>query len=253
MTVETARRKQLARRLLSLLDLTSLNDTDDPAAVRLLCERASTPAGKVAAVCIWPRFVPIAALALRGSGIPVAAVANFPAGGVDAATAARETADAVAAGAREIDVVFPWSVFRAGDAASPLALVRACRNICGAGVVLKVILETGQLGSDELIRHAAHIAIEGGADFLKTSTGKTQPGATPGAAAAMLDVIGAEGRRGRAVGFKASGGVRTIAEAEIYLGLFESRFGVGSATSTNFRIGASALLTEVLAALGPLA
>jgi deoxyribose-phosphate aldolase len=237
---------RLAQRLLGLIDLTSLNPTDTTETVRMLAASAATPAGRVAALCIWARFIPVARDSLASTGIPIAVVANFPAGAADVDAARAETAAAVADGADEVDVVFPYHAVLSGDDATGVALVRACRTACGPKTILKVILETGQLGSAERIRHASELAIEGGAHFLKTSTGKTQPGATLQAAEAMLDVI-ASARV--SVGFKASGGVSTMADAQAYLELYEKRFGAGSATPATFRIGASSLIKPVLAAL----
>jgi deoxyribose-phosphate aldolase len=239
----------LARRLLGLVDLTSLNSTDDAASVRSLAALASTAAGRVAALCIWARFIPIAADCLRGTGVPIAVVANFPAGAPDVAAAAAETGAAVADGADEVDVVFPYRALLAGDDSTGLELVRACRAACGSHTRLKVILETGQLPTREWITRAAELAIEGGAHFLKTSTGKTTPGTTLPAAAILLDAIEAARARGITVGLKVSGGVRTIEEARAYLELYEQRFGSNSATPANFRIGASSLITPLLAAL----
>jgi deoxyribose-phosphate aldolase len=239
----------LARRLLGLMDLTSLNANDTEASVTALTALASTPAGRVAAVCIWPRFISVARRALEGSGVPIAAVANFPAGASDVTAAAAETAAAIAAGANEVDVVFPYRAMLAGDEAKGLALVRACRAACGEHGLLKVILETGQLGSQERIRQASELAVEGGAHFLKTSTGKTQPAATLSAAAVLLDVIAAAKRRGINVGLKPSGGLGRMPDAAAYLDLYEERFGPGSASSASLRIGASSLITPVLAAL----
>jgi deoxyribose-phosphate aldolase len=240
--------RRVAQRLLPLLDLTSLNDGDDEAAIRKLCTQAQTPAGNVAAVCIWPRFIATAKHALENKAIPVAVVTNFPSGTADPEAAAAETAAAVAAGADEIDVVYPYRALLAGDRKLGVALVRACRQACGRTALLKVILETGQLGG--LVRSAAEAAIEGGADFLKTSTGKTQPGASLDAAATMLAVI-AEARRNRLwIGFKASGGIRTLSDAQPYLALYDRVLGEGAASAANFRIGASSLLKDVLLALG---
>jgi deoxyribose-phosphate aldolase len=239
----------LARRLLGLIDLTSLNPTDSEASVTALTAQASTPAGRVAAVCVWPRFIEVARRALEGTGVPIAAVANFPSGANDVTAAAAETAAAIAAGADEVDIVFPYRAMLEGDDASGLALVRACRAACGEGRLLKVILETGQLGPAERIRHASELAIEGGAQFLKTSTGKTQPAATLPAAAVMLEAIAAAKQRGIRVGLKPSGGLSRMADAAAYLDLYEERFGPGSATPASFRIGASSLITPVLAAL----
>jgi deoxyribose-phosphate aldolase len=242
-------RASLARRLLPLVDLTSLNESDDAPTIVKLSTLAHTPAGRVAALCTWGRLVAVARTALRGSDIAVAAVANFPAGAADIGAAAAETAAAIAAGANEVDVVFPYREFLAGRPEVGLQLVRACRAACGERALLKVILETGQLAAPERIRQAAEIAIEGGAQFLKTSTGKTDPGATLDAAAALLAVIDDAGSHGMRIGFKASGGVRSIEQAQSYLRMYEDRFGADSARPENFRIGASALIHELLAQL----
>jgi len=235
---------------MSLTDLTSLNDSDDATSVRALAILARTAPVRPATVCIWARWIPVALEALQGTGIPVCAVANFPSGAANLSAASAETAAAVAAGAREVDVVFPYQAMLAGDVQVGLHLVRACREACGERALLKVILETGQLVKAENIREAAEIAIDGGAQFLKTSTGKTQPAATPEAAEVLLDVIAAAARRGRTIGFKASGGIRTIEDALVYLTLYEQRFGAGSASASNFRIGASGLFKELVAAAG---
>jgi deoxyribose-phosphate aldolase len=239
-----------AQRLMSLTDLTSLNETDDAASVRALSALARSAPARPAAVCIWARWIPVALDALQGTGTPVCAVANFPNGAADPETAAAETAAAVAAGAVEVDVVFPYRAMLAGDLQGGLRLVRACRESCGERALLKVILETGQLPTTESIRQAAEIAIDGGAHFLKTSTGKTQPAATPEAAGVLLDVIADAARCGRSIGFKASGGIRTIEDASLYLTLYEQKFGAGSASASNFRIGASTLFKELVAAVG---
>jgi deoxyribose-phosphate aldolase len=243
-----ASRAILAQRLISLTDVTSLNESDDAAVVHALSLLARRAPVKPAAVCIWARWIPVAMDALRGTDIRVCAVANFPGGAAATDGAVAETAAAVAAGAAEVDVVFPYRALLAGDARAGLGLVRGCREACAERALLKVILETGQLASTDNIRLAAEIAIDGGAHFLKTSTGKTQPGATSGAAAVLFDVIAAAGRRGRSIGFKASGGIRTIDDATLYLTLYEQRFGSGSASPGNFRIGASALFKELLTA-----
>jgi deoxyribose-phosphate aldolase len=247
---DTANDAALARRLLGMLDLTTLNDGDDAAVIQALAANAATPLGRVAALCTWARLISDALAALAGTGVPVAAVANFPAGEADVAAAVAQCARAVAAGAAEVDLVFPWRAFLAGDVETPLVLVRACRDACGTEARLKIILETGQLGTPVRIREAADLAIAGGAQFLKTSTGKTQPGATLAAAQIMLDAIADARLGGVQVGFKASGGIRTMAEAVSYMGAYEQRFGVGSAQPTVFRIGASHLVHELLAVAG---
>jgi deoxyribose-phosphate aldolase len=238
-----------ARRLLSLTDLTSLNESDDERSIRKVLKLASTDAGKVAAVCIRARFIPVARTVSKELGIPLAIVANFPAGAADAQAAAAETAAAVEAGANEVDVVFPYRALLAGDEKAGLNLVTACRAACGDRALLKVILETGQLMNDRNIRAAAQIACDGGAHFLKTSTGKTQPGATLQAAAVMLDVIALYHKRGHRVGLKISGGVRTIEQARQYLDLYEDQLGIGTASAASFRIGASSLVNDILTVL----
>jgi deoxyribose-phosphate aldolase len=247
----TTRMQFTARRVVSLTDLTSLNDADDERAIQKLLKLASTDAGKVAAVCTWSRFAPLVKSGLKGTGIATAVVANFPAGAADAKAAAAETASAVAAGAEEVDVVFPYRALLAGDERSGMELVKACRDACGPGARLKVILETGQLGSDRNISTAARIACDAGAHFLKTSTGKTQPGATIEAVTVLLDVIAMYNKRDIKVGLKVSGGVRTVEQAKQYLDLYEDYLGIGSATPATFRIGASSLVSDILTVLRP--
>lgn len=240
-----------ARRAVALLDLTSLNDADDEAAALALCRRAVTPFGPAAAVCLWPRFVGLAREALAGTGVKIATVVNFPHGedapdGIAAATRA-----AVANGADEIDVVAPWRRFLAGDAASFTEVLAACRAACGDGVRLKVILESGAFDDWHALRAAADLALAAGADFLKTSTGKREPGATPQAMDVFYDAILAAGRAtGVRAGVKASGGVRTAEQAQAYLAQADARMGPDWATAATFRFGASALLDALLAVAG---
>jgi deoxyribose-phosphate aldolase len=238
-------RAEAARRALELVDLTSLNDDDTPERIAALCTQAVTPAGHVAAVCIYAPFVRQAAAALRGSGVRVATVANFPAGAPDADAVAAEANAAVDAGADEVDVVLPYAHYAAGDRETALEVVRAARDAT-AGAVLKVILETGRLASAELIRAAAADALAAGADFVKTSTGKLQPGATLEAARPMLEAIRDAGRGG----FKAAGGVRTAEDAGAYLDLADAILGPGWTAPATFRFGASGLLVDLLDALG---
>jgi deoxyribose-phosphate aldolase len=175
-----ARSRFLARcrQAISLLDLTSLNAGDGVESTHKLCARALTPHGAVAAVCVWTRFVGIAKDALAGTGVKVAAVANFPVGGLDAAGAARESAAIVAAGGNEVDVVFPYNAWLNSNRRPGFDLVKACKDACGNDAALKVILETGCLRDQAVIADAADCAIEAGADFIKTSTGKSAVSAT---------------------------------------------------------------------------
>ncbi|HYG87439.1 MAG TPA: deoxyribose-phosphate aldolase [Azospirillum sp.] len=237
----------LARRAIALLDLTSLNDDDTDKSVEALCKRAVTPVGPVAAVCVWPRFVKVAHKALKDSGVKVAAVVNFPSGEGDSATVAADTRAAVKAGADEIDVVLPYRAFIEGARTQPHKVLHACREACGEGVTMKVILESGAFPDPDLLAWAGRDAIAAGADFLKTSTGKTAPAATLEAAALLLYTIG---QAGRPVGFKAAGGIRDAATAAAYLNLADTLMGPDWAKPETFRFGASGLLGSLLAVLG---
>ena len=236
-----------ARRALACLDLTSLNDADTEADVKALCARAQGPQGAVAAVCVWPRYAALARRELPPT-IAVAAVANFPDGGADIERAVRDTRAIVEAGAEEVDVVLPFERLRAGDERAAIDLLDAVRAAC-AGRVLKVILETGMLGDPALISRAARLAIGAGADFLKTSTGKTPISATPEAARLMLEAIAAD-PAGRSVGFKASGGIRRVADARVYQRLVADILGTAALVPARFRLGASSLLDDIERVLG---
>lgn len=236
-----------ASRVLGLLDLTSLGEDDAPARIRTLCAAARSAHGLPAAVCIYPEHITTAREALAGAAVKVATVVNFPEGADDPQRIARETRRAIAAGADEIDMVLPWRALQAGDAARARAGVDACRSACGPGIALKLILETGALGTPKLIREASELGLDAGVDFLKTSTGKVAVNATPEAAAVMLDAIAARGGR---CGFKAAGGIRTLVDARVYLELAQARLGAEWVDPARFRIGASALFDALLAELG---
>ena len=237
-----------ARLALACLDLTSLNDADTEADVVTLCARAQGRFGPVAAVCVWPRFAALARRELPRA-IAVAAVANFPDGSADVARAVRETRAIVGAGAQEVDVVLPFARLRQGDERAVAELLQAVRAAC-PGLTLKVILETGVLADAALIARAAQLSLDAGADFLKTSTGKTPVSATPQAARVMLATIAADARAAGRAGFKASGGIRTVADAALYLGLCEQALGREALQPRRFRIGASSLLNDIEAVLG---
>jgi deoxyribose-phosphate aldolase len=235
-----------AGRLLPLIDLTSLNDAHDDD-VAGLCAKAVTPAGPVAAVCTWPEHLEEAKRRLEGSGVRLVSVLNFPNGGADTAAVLAEIPPALAAGAGELDLVMPYRAWLAGERRAARALIGEVKAALGSRARLKVILESGELGPPEQVAAAAADAIEAGADFIKTSTGKTGSGATLAAAEAMLGAIRAAGR---GVGFKAAGGIRTTAAAKQYLDLTEGMMGPGWIGPGSFRIGASGLLDELLAVLG---
>lgn len=239
-----------ATRLVGFLDLTSLGEHDTPAAIEALCERARTPAGPPAAVCVYPEHVTTAVRTLERLGLStvrVATVINFPDGGEDPARAQRECQRAIAAGAAEIDAVLPYRALLRGDEAAYVAVADACRKACGTHL-LKTILETGELRSAGHIARASRLAIAAGADMLKTSTGKVPVNATPDVAAVMLQAIADSGTR---CGFKAAGGIRTLEDAVAYAALVSTTLGADALHPGRFRLGASTLLDELLRQLPP--
>lgn len=232
----------VARRALPLLDLTDLGETCTEPRIDALCRDAKR--GGVAAICVWPRFIEQGARALEGTGIRIATVINFPDGGEDCARATDDTAEALRDGADEIDLVLPYRALLRGEAAIARDMVEAVRDTCGSAI-LKVILETGELADPDRIREASRIALEAGADFLKTSTGKSAVSATPEAAEAMLDEIRASGRP---AGLKVSGGLRSIADAATYLALADRLMGPAWVSPKTFRLGASSLFAALIQA-----
>lgn len=236
-----------ALRALKLMDLTTLNDDDTDAKVIQLCHDAKTAVGNTAAICIYPRFIPIAKKTLREQGTPevrIATVTNFPHGNDDIDIAVAETKAAVAYGADEVDVVFPYRALIAGDDKVGFELVKQCKAACG-DVLLKVIIETGELKEEALIKKASQICIEAGADFIKTSTGKVPVNATPEYARMMLEVI-RDMKVADSVGFKPAGGVRTAEDAAQYLAMADDILGDNWVDARHYRFGASSLLTNLL-------
>jgi deoxyribose-phosphate aldolase len=237
-----------AKLALQCLDLTSLNDNDDEAAIEKLCQRAQGPHGNVAAVCVWPQWVALARSKLP-AGIAVAAVANFPHGSTDTERAVTETNNIAQAGGQEVDVVLPYHALIVGKELLCAKLLRSVRR-AAKGLTLKVILETGELKTPVLIERAAQIAIDNGADFIKTSTGKTDTSATLEAAEIMLKVIARQCEElAKRLGLKPSGGIRTVAEAAQYIQLAQQFWGADAVTPARFRIGASSLLNDIEAVL----
>ncbi len=232
---------------LACLDLTSLNTADTESDIAALCQRAQSPFGHVAAVCVWPRLARFARAQLPTS-IGVAAVANFPHGHADVDAAVRDTQQIVQAGAQEVDVVLPYRRLMAGDERAVAELLLAVRRAC-SGLRLKVILESGELSTPALLELACQISLDCGADFLKTSTGKTPVSATLAAARIMLGTIAASPAARQRVGFKAAGGIRTVADATAYLALTQRLLGAQALTPQRFRIGASGLLNDIEAVL----
>ncbi len=231
-----------AHALLRLLDLTSLNDDDTEYKVDDLCQKAQTPYGNVAAVCIWPRFIRHAKQLLQKTDIKVATVINFPKGENNLNLLKKEIYQALDAGVNELDVVFPYQTFLQKNYEACEKYVYSTREL-SEGKTLKIILETGELKSALKIAEATKLCIDAGADFIKTSTGKTPVSATPEAANVILETIAADTRN---VGFKASGGIKTIDDAKKYLVLASSLLGYKWITPKNMRIGASSLLDSLI-------
>lgn len=240
-----------SRQALQLMDLTSLNDDDTPEAIIALCQQARTEAGNTAAICIYPRFIPLARKTLKSLGlndVTIATVTNFPDGGDDVDIAVAETRAAVAYGADEVDVVFPYRALMAGNETVGAALVKQCKEACGANVLLKVIIESGELKDEALIRRASEIAIDAGADFIKTSTGKVPVNATTESARIMLETIRDSGKTN--VGFKPAGGIKTAEDAAVHLELADTIMGPEWVDRNHYRFGASSLLGNLLIDLG---
>lgn len=238
---------ELALRALRLLDLTDLSDQASEAGALQLCARAVAAPGPVAAICLWPQFVKLARQTLREQPVKIATVINFPAGGTNCSLAAGDITEALDDGADEIDLVLPWRALLAGDSEVAPDMLAEARARCG-DKTLKIILETGEYPDQAAVRAASELAIAAGADFIKTSTGKTKTSATPAAARTMLEAIKASGRP---VGLKPSGGLRTLADARTYLDLADEIMGSDWATAKTFRLGASGLygvLADIIAA-----
>lgn len=236
-----------------MMDLTTLEGKDTPGKVRQMCRKALTPLdsdpsiGPVAAVCVYPNLVPFAKAALAGSTVKVASVATaFPSGQSPLDVKLQDVRRAVELGADEIDMVIDRGAMLSGDYAKVFDEIAATKEACGS-THLKVILETGELGSYDVVRKASEIGIAAGGDFIKTSTGKVQPAATPPVTLVMLEAIRdhyyATGRR---IGMKPAGGVRTAKQSLHYLVLVKETLGDAWLTPDLFRFGASALLNDVL-------
>jgi deoxyribose-phosphate aldolase len=234
-------------------DLTTLEGADTPGKVAALCAKAMHPdptdatVPSVAAVCVYPAMVPVAVERLRGSGVLVASVAGaFPSGLGPLETRLDEIRRAVAAGADEIDMVLNRSAFLAGDFATAFDDIAASKEAAGAAH-LKVILETGELGSYDQVRRASMLAMAAGADVIKTSTGKISPAATLPVALCMAEAIrDFDDQTGRPVGLKLAGGIRSAKQAWQYLVVVGETLGTDWLRPECFRLGASSLLNDLL-------
>ena len=244
--------RNLLQQVFSCIDNTTLTATDTDASVEAFCRHTlalrGAAYGPVAAVCVYPRFVAAARKVLEGSGIRVASVAGaFPHGQLPLELKVAEVKYAVGQGADEVDMVLSRGLVLEGDADGVVREVQAMKEAC-QGRTLKVILETCELPSPTLVARASQLAIDGGADFIKTSTGKGASGATLEAAETMLDVIMQNVKKtSKKVGFKAAGGISTPEEALQYASLAKKILGDDYVNNQTFRIGASRL-TDRLAA-----
>jgi len=237
----------------SMTDLTTLEGADSPEKVRSLCRKALLPdevlvgVPRVAAVCVYPRFVSLAREELKGSGVNVASVATaFPSGHASLKLRLQDVREAVAAGADEIDMVIHRGAFLAGRHTEVQDEIRAVLEACGKAH-LKVILETGELASYDQVRLASDLAMDAGAHFIKTSTGKIAPAATMGVTLVMLEAIRDYYlKTGRKVGMKPAGGIKTAKQSLHYLAMVKETLGDDWLTPDLFRFGASSLLNDIL-------
>jgi deoxyribose-phosphate aldolase len=236
---------ELARRAIALLDLTDLTHDCTPAAIDQLCERARRYG--TAAVCVWPDFVAQSASLLSGSPVVVATVVNFPTGDERPFAVGVITDRVLSDGATEVDVVLPYRWFTAGDVERCRSVLHEVRTRTAGTALMKVILETGELPDLATVDQAARFAIDQGADFVKTSTGKTPVSATIEAATTILRVIA---DAGRPVGIKPAGGISTAEDAAAYIAAAEEIMGDGWVTPATFRFGASGLLNALIDAAG---
>jgi deoxyribose-phosphate aldolase len=246
-----------------MVDLTTLEGADTPGKVRALCAKARRPdpgdlsCPAVAAVCVYPSMVPVAAPALAGSGVHLASVATaFPSGQAPLAVRLEEVAAAVAAGADEVDMVINRGAFLSGRYLEVFEEIQAVKRACDRASAgrqgrprahLKVILETGELATYDNVRRASWLAMLAGGDFIKTSTGKVQPAATPPVTLIMLEAVrDFHAATGRRIGVKPAGGIRSTKDAIKYLVLVNETAGEHWLTPDLFRFGASTLLNDLL-------
>ena len=236
-----------------MVDLTTLEGADTTGKVRALAAKAVRPdpadptCPPVAAVCVYPAMVPPVAEVLRGSGVHLASVATaFPSGQAPLEVKLADTRDAVAGGADEIDMVISRGAFLAGDYRHVYDEIVAVKEACGAAH-LKVILETGELGTYDSVRRASWLAMWAGADFIKTSTGKVPVAATLPVTLIMLEAVrDFRDQTGRQVGVKPAGGIRTTKDAIKYLVMVAETAGDDWLSPDWFRFGASSLLNDLL-------
>ncbi|KAB8197433.1 deoxyribose-phosphate aldolase [Nonomuraea phyllanthi] len=252
-SIKTTAKRAALDLAIRMVDLTTLEGADTPGKVRALAAKAMRPdpsdatAPPVAALCVYPDMVAVAAEALAGSGVGLASVATgFPSGRTSLEVKLADTAAAVAAGATEIDMVIDRGAFLAGDHGKVFDEITAVKERCGEAH-LKVILETGELVTYDNVRRASWLAMHAGADFIKTSTGKVAPAATLPVTLIMLEAVrDYRAATGRQVGVKPAGGIRTAKDAIRYLVLVKEIAGDDWLDPAWFRLGASTLLNDLL-------
>jgi len=252
-SIKGVAKKAALAHIVSMIDLTTLEGSDTPDKVRALCRRARSPkpgdpeVPPVAAVCVYPSLVEAARRELRGSPVRIASVATaFPSGQSFEDLRLEEVRRAVEAGADEIDIVIRRGALLRAEHPRVFDEIAAAKERCGPAH-LKVILETGELGSYDRVRRASRIALDAGADFIKTSTGKIAPAATLPVTLVMLHALRDHFlATGRAAGMKPAGGIRTAKQAWQYLVMVKETLGDAWLTPERFRFGASSLLNDVL-------
>lgn len=248
--------EEVYKQILNSIDLTTLTSTDSPQSVANFTERVNAFDNEypqypnVAAICVYPNFVPVVRTVLDVTGVNIAAVSGaFPSSQTFIEVKVAETALAIEGGADEIDIVFNVGNYLDGDYEEVCDEIAELKHACRGGR-LKVILETGALKTAENIKAASVLSLYAGADFLKTSTGKEYPGASLEAAYVMAQCIKEyHEKTGTMVGFKASGGIRTTEDAVKYYTIIKEVLGEEWLTNEYFRIGASSLANSVLGSL----
>lgn len=256
-SIKTTSKNWAIHLAIRMVDLTTLEGADTPGKVRALCAKAVRPdpsdptVPSVGAICVYNDMVKIARTELDNNGgqnIPVAAVSTaFPSGRASMEVKIRDTKDALENGAAEIDMVIDRGAFLSGRLGEVFDEIKAIKEVCGASAHLKVILETGELVTLDNVRKASYLAMLAGADFIKTSTGKVAPAATAPVVLVMLEAVRDYYKEtGIRIGVKPAGGIRTTKDAMKQLVLVNETAGPEWLTPSLFRIGASALLNDLL-------
>ncbi len=256
-SIKTSSKARAIDLAISMVDLTTLEGADTPGKVRSLCAKAVRPdpsdptVPHVGAICVYNDMVKIAREyldSIGGQSLPVAAVSTaFPSGRASMDVKLRDTKDAIDAGAAEIDMVIDRGAFLSGRFGAVYDEIEAIKGLCGDKAHLKVILETGELATYDNVRKASYLAMLAGADFIKTSTGKVTPAATAPVVLVMLEAVrDFHALTGRKIGVKPAGGIRTTKDAIKQLVLVNETTGPEWLTPELFRIGASALLNDLL-------